>query len=252
MSQTVAQETLLRAVPSELRALATQVVALAREFTALDDLEHYHTTRLSLPLRRGVREIGRRLAALGIVDEELDPFFARASSLRDAIADPRLMDCLRAEIAATKAEYLAAIDTTPTWTLGGTVAVMHNDRDGLTGIPGSPGVAEGVVHIIRGADDFATFPRNAVLVARTTNPAWTPLFYTASAVVTESGGPLSHGAVTAREMRIPAVMAVRDVLSRLRDGDRVRVDGSSGRVEILPEGQSRLREAILDEASSLT
>ena len=59
------------------------------------------------------------------------------------------------------------------------------------------------------------------------------------------------GAVTAREMHIPAVMAVREVLSRLRDGDRVRVDGSSGRVEILSEQHSLLREAILDEASSL-
>ena len=80
------------------------------------------------------------------------------------------------------------------------------------------------MHIVGGTDDFAGFPRGAVLVARTTNPAWTPLFYSASAVVTESGGPLSHGAVTAREMRIPAVMSVRGVLGRLRNGDRVRVE----------------------------
>ncbi|MEK7742958.1 MAG: PEP-utilizing enzyme, partial [Elusimicrobiota bacterium] len=70
----------------------------------------------------------------------------------------------------------------------------------------------------------------AVLVARTTNPAWTPLFYCSAAVVTESGGPLSHGAVTAREMGIPAVMSVPGVLDRLKDGARVRVDGTRGRV----------------------
>jgi pyruvate,water dikinase len=72
-----------------------------------------------------------------------------------------------------------------------------------------------------------------VLVARTTNPTWTPLFYSAVAVVTESGGPLSHGAVTAREMQIPAVMAVRGCLTRLKNGNRIRVDGTQGRVSLL-------------------
>jgi rifampicin phosphotransferase len=78
--------------------------------------------------------------------------------------------------------------------------------------------------------DFAGFPRGAVLVARTTNPAWTPLFYAAAALVTETGGPLSHGAVTAREARIPAVMAVRNILRLVKNGDMLRVDGTNGRV----------------------
>jgi pyruvate,water dikinase len=69
-----------------------------------------------------------------------------------------------------------------------------------------------------------------VLVARTTNPAWTPLFHSSVAVITESGGPLSHGAVTAREVGIPAVMAVRGALSLLDDGEIVRVNGSNGTV----------------------
>lgn len=84
--------------------------------------------------------------------------------------------------------------------------------------------------IINSPDDFPYFPKNAVLVARTTNPAWTPLFYSACAVITESGGPLSHGAVTAREMRIPAVMSVHGVLSALSNGQRVRIDGAAGKV----------------------
>ena len=72
-----------------------------------------------------------------------------------------------------------------------------------------------------------------MLVARTTNPTWTPLFYSACAVITESGGPLSHGAVTAREMRIPAVMSVRGCLSRLHNGQRVTVDGTRGQIVIV-------------------
>ena len=71
-----------------------------------------------------------------------------------------------------------------------------------------------------------------MLVARTTSPAWTPLFYSASAVVTESGGPLSHGAVTAREMGLPAVMSVRGVMTLLKDGQIVVVDGTRGVVEL--------------------
>jgi pyruvate,water dikinase len=68
----------------------------------------------------------------------------------------------------------------------------------------------------------------ALLAGGTTNPAWTPLFYSAAAVVTESGGPLSHGAVTAREVGVPAVMAVHGALTALRDGERVRVNGTQG------------------------
>jgi pyruvate,water dikinase len=106
--------------------------------------------------------------------------------------------------------------------------------DSLTGLPGSPGEAEGSVFLVLGPDDFPKFPKGSVLVARTTNPAWTPLFYGAIAVITESGGPLSHGAVTAREMGLPAVMAVKGCLGVLKNGVRVRVDGARGRVHLLP------------------
>ena len=108
----------------------------------------------------------------------------------------------------------------------------------MSGLPGSPGIAEGEVYIVSDPQDFAHFPRGAILVARTTNPVWTPLFYTAIAVITESGGPLSHGAVTAREMRIPAVMSVRHCLSRLSNGCRVRIDGKRGTVTLLAQART--------------
>jgi len=91
-------------------------------------------------------------------------------------------------------------------------------------------VAEGPVCRVFGVEDFARFRPGCVLVARTTNPAWTPLFYSAAAVIAESGGPLSHGAVTAREVGIPAVMAVHGALGLFEDGDVVRVDGARGTV----------------------
>jgi pyruvate,water dikinase len=83
---------------------------------------------------------------------------------------------------------------------------------------------------VKGREDFERFPKGAILVARTTNPAWTPLFYKAAAVITESGGPLSHGAVTAREIGLPAVMSVRGALLALTDGQHVVVDGTAGHV----------------------
>ena len=70
------------------------------------------------------------------------------------------------------------------------------------------------------------------LAAQTTNPAWTALFYTAAGIVTESGGPLSHGAVTAREMGLPAVMSVRGIMARIEDGRSITVDGAAGTVEL--------------------
>ncbi|HEX4683043.1 MAG TPA: PEP/pyruvate-binding domain-containing protein [Gemmatimonadaceae bacterium] len=223
-------------ITAQLHALARGIIELAREYTKLDDLEHYHTTRLSPPMRRAVLEIGRRLMDLGLLSAPTDAFFASKATLARACKEGLQTDrrVLVAEVTANLAEYHSAQSRPPDWELG----VRSSDgpsgipADDLRGIAGSPGVAEGVVHIVRGVEDFATFPKGAVLVARTTNPAWTPLFYSAAAVVTESGGPLSHGAVTAREMKIPAVMAVRGVFSTLSNGDRVRVDGARGLISL--------------------
>ena len=94
-------------------------------------------------------------------------------------------------------------------------------------------MATGLVQHVRSQNDFAAIKTGSILVARTTNPAWTPLFFRAAGVVTESGGPLSHGAVTAREIGIPAVMAIPSVFKTLPDQTRVTINGSEGRVQIL-------------------
>ena len=161
----------------------------------------------------------------------MDVFFAHAEALDKAVAkdEPGLWKELQAAVIKEKAEYLKDKARTPDWVLGQAPAPVASG-DCLDGIAGSPGRAEGPVFLVLAPDDFARFPKGAVLVARTTNPTWTPLFYSAVAVVTESGGPLSHGAVTAREMQIPAVMSVKDSLSRLKNGQVVRVDGSAGKV----------------------
>jgi pyruvate,water dikinase len=221
-------------IPEDLHFFFHEVIRLARSYTSLDDLEHYQTTRLNLPLRRGLRELGQRLVARGVIADPMDIFMARITQIREAVAagSDSAWATLGEATRRQKAAYLADAAREPEWVLG-QAPEAKSAGDSLTGLPGSPGEAEGTVFLVLGPDDFPKFPKGSVLVARTTNPAWTPLFYGAIAVITESGGPLSHGAVTAREMGLPAVMAVKGCLGVLKNGMRVRVDGSRGRVHLL-------------------
>jgi rifampicin phosphotransferase len=97
-------------------------------------------------------------------------------------------------------------------------------------MPGSPGVAEGPVRVVRDPAAFGSLLPGEVLVAPYTNPSWTPLFTRAAAVVVDTGAAMSHAAIVAREYGVPAVMGTGDGTRRLSDGQRVRVDGSRGQV----------------------
>jgi pyruvate,water dikinase len=102
----------------------------------------------------------------------------------------------------------------------------------VTGTPGSPGRASGPARVVHGPDDFGRVQPGDVLVCRFTEPAWTALFGVVAAVVTETGGVLSHAAIVAREYGIPPVLAVPGAKTALRDGETVTVDGSAGRVTV--------------------
>jgi rifampicin phosphotransferase len=221
----------LQQLPKDLHFFFHELVRLARAYTNLDDLEHYETTRLTLPLRRGLRALGERLVKMGIIAEPMDVFFVHHETLNEAVGkdDARLWRSLSESIRSEKALYLVDKERTPEWVLGER-EVQTSVGECLIGLPGSPGKAQGKVFHVLGPDDFVRFPKGAILVARTTNPAWTPLFYNAAAVVTESGGPLSHGAVIAREMKIPAVTSVRNALSLLANEQSVTVDGTTGKI----------------------
>jgi rifampicin phosphotransferase len=102
----------------------------------------------------------------------------------------------------------------------------------LSGVPISPGVVRGRVKIFRHATDKQLLP-GEILVARATDPGWTPLFINARGIILEIGGALQHGAVVAREYGIPCVSGLDDATSKLSDGQLVEVDGSHGIVRIL-------------------
>jgi len=101
----------------------------------------------------------------------------------------------------------------------------------VSGTPASAGRATGRVRVIRDSSQFETFQQGEILVSPLTAPAWTDLFSRAAAVVTDVGSALAHASIIAREYGIPAVVGCGDATSRLRDGQIVTVDGSTGNVE---------------------
>jgi len=103
----------------------------------------------------------------------------------------------------------------------------------ITGFAGSAGVASGYVRLLDDPDQGSLLKSGEILVAASTNIGWTPLFPRAAAVVTDVGEPLSHAAIVARELGIPAVVGTGDATMRLQTGDRVHVDGGRGIVTIL-------------------
>jgi pyruvate,water dikinase len=103
----------------------------------------------------------------------------------------------------------------------------------IRGFAGAAGVVEGTVRRIDRPEDGTALQQGEVLVTVTTNVGWTLLFPRLAAVVTDVGAPLSHAAIVARELGIPAVVGCGDATARLKTGDRVRVDGSRGVVELL-------------------
>ncbi len=106
-------------------------------------------------------------------------------------------------------------------------------KQSVSGFPGSAGVVEGRARVLTSADHGHLLRPGEVLVTSVTNVGWTPIFPRAAAVVTDVGAPLSHAAIVARELGIPAVVGCGNATMRIKTGDRVRVDGSAGLVDVL-------------------
>jgi rifampicin phosphotransferase len=99
---------------------------------------------------------------------------------------------------------------------------------GVKGFAGAPGTIEGKVRILHNFDEGVNFQKGEILVTTLTNIGWTPLFPKAAAIVTDLGAPLSHAAIVARELGIPAVVGTGNATVELKTGDIVIVNGSTG------------------------
>jgi phosphohistidine swiveling domain-containing protein len=124
---------------------------------------------------------------------------------------------------------------------------QSEDRRIITGLGASGGVVEGTARVVRTIDEFDQVRDGDILVCQMTNPAWVVLFTKIAGLVTDTGGTTSHPAVLSREFGIPAVTGTSVATDRIVSGDRLMVDGTVGRVEIL--GPDRAEPAVAPAAA---
>ncbi len=117
------------------------------------------------------------------------------------------------------------------------------DERTLVGLGVSPGRVTAVARVVHSLDEAQRLNPGEILVARTTTPAWTPLFARAAGLVTDLGGPLAHGSIVAREYGIPAVMGTGSATQRIQDGAIITVDGTAGRVVLNTSGSLLIRSS---------
>jgi pyruvate,water dikinase len=103
----------------------------------------------------------------------------------------------------------------------------------LRGFAASRGVVEGTARIIKSVEEMVRLQKGDILVCRVTNPTWAPVFQKIAAAVSDIGGSMSHAAIVAREYGLPAVVGIGDATVRIKDGQRIRVDGARGVVTLL-------------------
>ena len=216
------------------RAAVQRMVDAARAGTAFREDSHFHAMRAIPILRRTLLEAGRRLAAGGVLADAVDVFHLRLEEL-EAVTDPDDLTAVEADrlrtAARDRATRRAELAGVPMLSAASLLDPAAADEDALvTGIGASRGRASGPVQIIREPAEFGSMRSGDVLVCPYTNPAWTPLFQRAAAVVVDSGGVGSHAAIVAREYGIPAVMGTVTGTTVLADGQLITVDGDAGRV----------------------
>ncbi|MEH2271652.1 MAG: glycerol-3-phosphate acyltransferase [Nostoc sp.] len=177
----------------------------------------------------------------GLLNKTGDIFFLNFDEVRRLIVggDSKLIEQLDELVEFRRSQFLqdSEIIQVPLLVYGNTPphplapSVLYSDQI-LQGIGASHGQAEGRVKVLRNLQDIPEIDRDTILVVPYTDSGWAPLLLRAGGLIAEAGGRLSHGAIVAREYGIPAVMDVRGATWLLQDGQRVRIDGSRGIVEL--------------------
>ena len=213
-----------------------------------------------------VREFGTLLARHGFLADPEDVFYLQRHEISDALVDLRLAWAAGSTgrgpgywppIVARRKQIMAAMrNFTPPPALGAVpdtitepMTIMlwgittervqewasdsTHDSAALTGFAGSSGTAEGPARVILEVERLSELEPGEILVAPVTSPSWTPVFGKIAAAVSDIGGIMSHAAIVSREYGLPAVVGTGDATSRIKTGDRVRVDGDAGTVTIL-------------------
>ncbi len=248
-----AVDELLQGVPAgEERERLEQALDLALKMNPLTPDHHFYIDQgTNARLRLAAIAIGRKLVEAGPLNEAEDVVYLRYNELRVLMANPEAFDA-RAFVSERRDEReRQALIRPPEWigtatqealgfpylSLWGFPEKFHRQApekvEEVHGLAASPGVVEGQARYVASLDEFDQVKEGEILVCQMTNPAWVVLFTKIAGLVTDAGGVASHPAVVAREFGIPAVVGTSIATERIKSGDRVRVNGTSGFVEVL-------------------
>ena len=227
----------------EARAQLEAALRSAQVFVAGRERTKTTIVRLINEYRMAFRELGRRGVDAGAIESPTSLAMLTFDQLEQFVANPMSM---AAVIGEREADYVTLFDLEPPFIVNGEVPPLSTWRrrgesaveiaatgTTLTGVPGCPGTATGRARVVLDPADPRGIEPGDVLIAPITDPAWTPLFVPAAAVVVEVGAPLSHAVIVSRELGIPCVVSVKDATRRIPDGALVEVDGTTGTVRVV-------------------
>lgn len=219
-----------------------RLLALARQIGRITETHNYWIDRMAQArLRAFAIRVGARLAREGVIEEPDDVLYLRRTEIRDLITSP--MD-RRGVVAERKADQVRWRTVKPPAKVGKPSTdepsgrfsgerFAQDDEAIVRGTGASAGIVTGPARIVVGPDDFERVQPGDIIIAPSSNPSWVPLFTIAGGLVTNTGGVLSHAAVVAREFDLPAVVGTGDATERIRDGQLLELDGTTGYVRLL-------------------
>ncbi len=230
--------TRLRALPDgeQKAAEAKRMIDLVRTFMGYREYPKYGMVRRYFVYKQALLEEAERLVQARVLRATDDVFYLRFEELQEVVrthrVDERLIRERRAACRWQRALTPPRVLTSDGEAVSGSYRRDHLPPGALVGLPVSAGIAEGRARVVLDIAEADLEPGD-ILVTTFTDPSWTPLFVAIAGLVTEVGGLMTHGAVIAREYGLPAVVGVERATRRIRDGQRVRVHGMDGSVEIL-------------------
>lgn len=213
-----------------------EMISLLRNFIGYREYPKYNIVNHLFLYKQALLKEAEQLVQARVIPEKEDIYYLSFEELREVVRTHQLNDQV---IRQRKNEYLLYEKLTPprVMTSDGEIITGSYQRENLpaeaiAGLAVSSGIAEGRARVILNIEE-AIMEEGDILVTRFTDPSWTPLFVSIKALVTEVGGLMTHGAVIAREYGLPAVVGVENATRLIKDGQKIRVNGTDGYVEIL-------------------
>ncbi|MFG2549035.1 rifamycin-inactivating phosphotransferase [Streptomyces sp. NPDC048581] len=229
----------LRALPDGDRKAdeTKRMIDRVRTFIGYREYPKYGIISRYFVYKRALLEEAERLVRAGVLPEREDVFYLTFQEFHEAVRSHQVDDGLIQQRKEAFRSYHALTPPRVLTSDGEAVTGAYRRDDvpagALIGLPVSAGTVEGRARVILDMAD-ADLEAGDILVTPFTDPSWSPLFVGIAGLVTEVGGLMTHGAVIAREYGLPAVVGVEQATRLIRDGQRIRVHGTDGYVEILP------------------